>query len=533
VPTSDNAGRSAARTKEHGTTAGSRNAPRPAPATPTPRSRFERRVLVVLCVLGAARIWFGAMALPMFADTDEQAHFDLVHKFARGDWPSEKFVRRDPEVREIAVYYHCPEFVARATEYPDGRYPPPMRERPEPERRAFVDAVRRLLNSQPNHEAHSPPVYYAIAGLWLDIGQSFGQSSYREVYWTRCLNALIFAALVALAYVFCQPYFGRNVALAVAALTAFFPNTVFFTVNSDLLSPLLVLATLMLLLRWYEKETPGFWFTAGVGALAAASVLVKLTNAAVLVAMAVVILLRLIRDRQPGKIVAASWPLLLASVLPLLGWGLRNREYFGDWTGTSSKVLQLTWLPKPPSEWLNHPIFTLAGLSEFLRQLTTNFFDGDSVFHGGPARSPVADTFLLATVALLPVIGLIAAFRQGRQEPRARLVAGMSALLIATFVGVLVYLSMRFDFNQCDYPSRKFPFFTSGRLIAGALVPLLALYARGLEALLGRWPILFAAAVVATVSMMVLAQEPYLKLALASRYNWFHLPRAADARSVR
>jgi len=38
------------------------------------------------------------VTLPFFADTDEQAHFDLVHKFARGNWPEHLRTPRDPLV---------------------------------------------------------------------------------------------------------------------------------------------------------------------------------------------------------------------------------------------------------------------------------------------------------------------------------------------------------------------------------------------------------------------------------------------------
>jgi hypothetical protein len=99
----------------------------------------------------------------------------------------------------------------------------------------------------------------------------------------------------------------------------------------------------------------------------------------------------------------------------------------------------------------------------------------------------------------------------------------MACLAVVAFLGGLTFLSMRFDFHECAYPSQQFPFFTSGRLIAGGLVPFLALYAYGLRALVGRRPALVAAATAVAVAMMVMGQEPFLKGALASQYNWFHL----------
>jgi hypothetical protein len=54
-------------------------------------------------------------------------------------------------------------------------------------------------------------------------------------------------------------------------------------------------------------------------------------------------------------------------------------------------------------------------------------------------------------------------------------------------------------------------------------VPFLALYAYGLNALAGRRPALVATFTAVAVVMMVVGQEPFLKGALASQYNWFHL----------
>jgi 4-amino-4-deoxy-L-arabinose transferase-like glycosyltransferase len=346
----------------------------------------------------------------------------------------------------------------------------------------------------------------------------------RSVYWVRFLNVPIYAGLIAAAYAFCRPYFGREIAVAVSALTAFFPNVVFFTINSDILSPLLALMTLMLVVRWCTLEQPGPWLSAGAGLLAAAAILVKLTNAAVLSALGVAILLRLWRDRRPGKVLNESWPMLLCVILPVFLWGLRNLRITGDWTGTSEKIRQLTWTPKPFGELLKHPIFTPQGAFGYLPKLTVSFFDGDSNWHHASAHSAIADKLFIVSSGLVPLIGLAAAFFRGAREPRARLAAAMSALVVSAYLAVLIMLSLRFDFGICAYPSREEPYFTSGRLICGALVPFLALFACGLQTLVGRSRPLVAAAVAATVGVFVLAQEPFLKLAMVSKYNWFHLP---------
>jgi Predicted membrane protein (DUF2142) len=480
--------------------------------------------LLVLCALGAGRVFVGAAALPFFADTDEQFHFDLVHKFARGHWPAEYREYWDPETIEIAIFNHSPEFQAGPEDYDDGRIPPPLRDMPlGPKRNLHAAVLRYRLSQQPNHEAHSPPVYYALAGIWYDFGWMLGASGAGAVYWVRFLNVPVYAALVASAYLFCRSSLGRDAALSVAALTAFFPNNVFFTINSDVLSPLAAALALILLLRWCESGEPRMRLAVGAGGMTALAVLVKLTNAAVLVVLAFAILVRLARDRQLQRTLRATWPLVVSAAIPLLLWGIRNRLVLGDWTATATKVKELTWTPKPWNEFLDHPIFTRENASAYFTKLTANFFDGDANWHKHAARSALADGFFLMTAGLLPIIGLVGALWRGSREARARLAVVLSAVAVASYLAVLIVLSMRFDFGACDFPSRAFPFFTSGRLIAGALVPLMVLYACGIRELLGRRSLLVAAAVTATVAMMILAQEPFLTMASRSQYNWFHL----------
>jgi hypothetical protein len=518
VPTSDDVRRSRARTNQDVDRASEVS------SASAGHSRAELWGLILLCTLGAARIFYGAATLPFFADTDEQFHFDLVHKFARGHWPANPKEFWDPDVIEVAVFYHSPEFQAQPSEYAGGRIPPPVYEWPNgPAKSYHVAMTRGLLAQSPNHEAHSPPVYYAFAGLWYDIGRLIGMSGAFGIYWVRFLNVPVFAGLIVTAFALCRPRFGRDTALATAALTAFFPNNVLFTINSDVLSPLTAALTILLLLRWYESDAPFPRAAAGAGAMAAAAVLVKLTNAAVLVVVAFAILAKFIRQRDPVRTLRGLWPLVVCAGIPLVLWAARNRVALGDFTGTSTKVAELTWTPKPVAELLVHPIFTTEGLRSYLTKLTANFFDGDANWHKQAARSAAADNFFLATSAFLPLAGLVGALWRGRQQPQARFAAVLSAVAVVAFLGVLTYLSMRFDFGRCDFPSRQFPFFTSGRLIAGGLVPFLVLYVCGIQTVLGRRSPLVAVAVLATIAMMLCAQAPFLRLAADSQYNWFHL----------
>jgi hypothetical protein len=325
---------------------------------------------------------------------------------------------------------------------------------------------------------------------------------------------------VATSYGFSRAYFGRTTALAVAALTAFFPNTVYFTINNDVLSPLLGVLVLWLTLRWLENERPSAALSVALGVTAAAAVLVKLTNTAVLGLVGVALLVRM---RRTGRLVAAiraSWPLILSTALPLVLWGIRNRLVLGDWTGTAGKAASESWTRKPFLLWFDHPLFTFLGSARYLQTLCVSFFAGDVSWNPGPVHSLPAEAFFLIATAILPAVGFAATVR----ESRTRLAALLSGLLVVGYVAELALISLPWDFGKCPYPSPSFPFFAMGRYALGCLVPFLCLFVSGIGAAIGRRPALFAVAVVTTVAAMSLMQWTFLGMTVSSQYNWFHLP---------
>ena len=486
------------------------------------RQNRELWWLAALCLLSAGRIFFGAAALPFFADTDEYCHFDLTLKFARGYWPGRDAIALDPGTVDVWLPYGSIEFLRPDAPLPFLGQVPPFDPRTGPDT-ALLLAVRGSLLQRKNFEAHSPPVYYALAAGWYHFGRMLGFDGPHLVYWLRFLNVPLFAGLVTLSYVFCRPYFRPEIALTVASLVAFFPNTVFFTINSDVLSPLLVVAALIPLLRWSDREQSGAWLAMAAGAAAFAAVLVKLTNVAVLSAVAVALVLRFRRLRRAGRVLRESALLIVPIGLPLFLWALRNRLLLGDWTGTAPKIEHLRWTAKPFGELLDHPLFTLTGLVKFLQNLAISFYYGDLNWLGQAIRSTPASYFLLVTSAVLPPLGTVAYLRRNPPEPRGRIAAAVSALVVVAYVGVLAFLSLRFDFGTGVYPSRDFPFLASGRLAAGALVPLLTLYACGLDVLCFRKTPGIAVAAALTLAVMVFTQMLYLEQAVKSPFNWFHL----------
>jgi hypothetical protein len=85
---------------------------------------------------------------------------------------------------------------------------------------------------------------------------------------------------------------------------------------------------------------------------------------------------------------------------------------------------------------------------------------------------------------------------------------------------------MLYDFGNCFYPSRELPFFVSGRLISGALLPFLLLYLDGLERIFSRFsnrmiPLVVVLLIAIIITYSEVSITPQV---LSSQFNWFHMP---------
>jgi hypothetical protein len=106
--------------------------------------------------------------------------------------------------------------------------------------------------------------------------------------------------------------------------------------------------------------------------------------------------------------------------------------------------------------------------------------------------------------------------------PFQRQAIGSAILFFLVGVGCLALLSIQFDFGNCINPSRAHPYFTSGRLLTGALIPFAVVYVYGISLLCGR--ISTGLPVVALVVMFMTVSEIWVnRLVFVSEHNWFHL----------
>jgi Predicted membrane protein (DUF2142) len=485
--------------------------------------------LTLLCLLGAARVGLFAAALPPFHPVDEAFHYDLVVKYARGHVP-----RRitdeplDPATREAIVLWgtgisspradsillhRSPEYLSPRS--PDG-VPPPVWTAPAAVRAAAVLWGAREWDRL-NYEAVEPPLYYVAAGAWHRLGAALGLTGGRLFYWTRFLNALLGAALVAVAAAAARLATpgAPGLAFGLALFAALVPRGTFYGVSDDALTPLAGGLAFYALLRLARAPAPSMALAIGAGLTVAVALLTKATALPMLVVLAIALIAR--RPWAGRAEAVGALAALASAAIPVLAW---QALYWvaGAPSASMQKAAALGWTPKALTELWPHPIFGPAFVTAFLRETVATFWRGELVWHQAQIGWPSLDSVYVGST-LVCVAAAVAT------RPRWAHVGiwGAAAAVFCT-IALLAFLSVRFDFGaRTQYPSPAAPYFTAGRLLFGVLVPIGVLYVAGLARIL-RTERRAVAALAVLLLVLAGAEVATTREIFGSAYNWFHLP---------
>ncbi|HEX7569835.1 MAG TPA: hypothetical protein VF492_04965 [Verrucomicrobiae bacterium] len=167
----------------------------------------------------------------------------------------------------------------------------------------------------------------------------------------------------------------------------------------------------------------------------------------------------------------------------------------------------------------------MSGLWFFLQGNLASFWQGELLWHRQPLASPATDLiYTLLTLALpasaLPV--LIRRSMSATTTPRAAL--GFAFAGLAALFAFFALLSVKYDFQDCFYPSRAQPFFISGRRLLGALIPVMIRLATGLNFALKPFAARTKLAALAALVLLMLGSEIATDWNIfPNEYNWFHL----------
>jgi hypothetical protein len=501
------------------------------PTAAEPATRYPERIAVfLLCLLGVAHGFFFSAAFPFFSVVDEQMHFDLAVRYSQGDIPC-SLTPPSAEALPFIAIYGTPEFLWPPGTQPGGRIPPP------PWQQSMASVRQQLLAKEAtyrehfkNHEAASPPLYYGWAGAWWLLGRQLGLDGGQLLYWLRFGNLPLLAALIWLGWRGAREVFPENIfiRLGVPALIAFLPQTAFYAINNDILTPLTFGAVFVLVLKFAAAEPPSPRLAAATGLALAAAYLTKTSNLPLLAAAGLFLAFTALRWGFTGNLRAVFFPLLLlfcVAALPMAAWMAWCSHNFGDWLGAGPKLQFLGWTPKPPAQWLPHPLFTGAGCWYFIQRNLASLWQGEMLWQRAPlALSGVDSAYVVLTLGAL-ALALAAWLRRPTPftTPQFRAVGLAFLCLLASFA-FFALLSVKYDFHDCFYPSRAQPYFVSGRLLLGLLVPFLMLFVCGLDRLMNRFHSITKFAVLFALLAFMLASEISIDSPVFDcAYNWFHL----------
>jgi len=144
-------------------------------------------------------------------------------------------------------------------------------------------------------------------------------------------------------------------------------------------------------------------------------------------------------------------------------------------------------------------------------------------------RQPLANPAVDSAYVVLTLGALALTLAAWLQRPlpftspqRAAVV--LAFLCVLAPFAFLALLSIQFDFQDCFYPSRGSPYFVSGRLMLGMLIPFLLLFAYGLDRMMKYFEgITKFFVLVALLAFMLISEITVNGVVFPDEYNWFHL----------
>jgi hypothetical protein len=449
--------------------------------------RRQTWLVAAMCGLAVMRILVFAAAFPLFNSVDEQDHYEMVHKFAQGYVQGKELPLSDPEMARVFTLYGSPEYLKSLKLLQSVHMDVPIAARPPQMKEIQYRKIFSYWTKAPVMEAQSPPVYYMVASVWYKVGAVFGMTDWLLAYWVRFFNAILYAVFVWISYLFVKQIYPERIFLTVGvpALLTVFPQDVFYGVNRDILSPLLAALVLLLLFRAMQPAADWYYNLIAGGFLTGLAFLTDVSNFVLFGVLAIVLCVEIVRTVKAGG-TQQRWMIIAgaagAAVIPPLLWMARNRLVMGDLTGSKAKTDYLGWTLKPWHEIWQHPIFTARGANYFLQHLIPMYWRGEYAWGGNPLRWSGADRFYVVSSYLLLAAFAAYLLRREKGEDRlARLGNFVSLYLVLASVLFLAGISLPFDFHQCYYPSRALPYFLSGRIISGTILPFVLIYLMGFE----------------------------------------------------
>lgn len=484
----------------------------------------RRLILIAALILGAVKVFAFNLAMPPFNNSDEHQHADLVDRYSRGIWPHEPRPLMDPVFLRRMIPYESPEYLYSRASMPGLDVNRPLHQMPGALRDRVLAIRFDRWSKAVNHETHSPPVYYALAGLWTAaLRPIWPFSDARSLYIPRLLNVplyvLFLLALHRLARL-TAPH-RPDWATAAVVLAVMMPVQVFYGINSDVLLPPLFAWAMVALLIFHRAASCSAVLAAIAGLLTAAAFLTKYTAVPIAILLGLVLLSKLRSQRRSwsGILIAAA-----CAAIPVLLVFARNQHFLGDWTGAAYKMEALGWKARSLQGWLSiheHPIWQPWGHWYFLRQFMSCLWIGELHWGGQPLTfNWLTGLLILAPLPLWLLAALPADAAHRLKDAWMLWIALLCSLL------TLVWLSLAIDYTHSLQPVPSMPFLPNARMVSGCLAAAMILLVNGLGRLLttiksGVSPM---RVLLAVGPVMIGAELALMYPVILSQWNFFHVP---------
>jgi hypothetical protein len=195
-------------------------------------------------------------------------------------------------------------------------------------------------------------------------------------------------------------------------------------------------------------------------------------------------------------------------------------------TGLAVNMRFFGWTIKPFGQRWEHPIFTPEGFWTYLSGQFGTFWQGEFWWHHQRLALPGSDaiyTLLSLAFFILVLPGLFA--RTSNLTSLQRVAIGLGLAFFITGLGFFAFMSTVYDFHGCPSPSRQYPYFASGRMLLGALIPFALIVIFALDRILARFGLkakflTFAALILVMLMSEIATDWPVF----SNEFNWFHLP---------
>jgi hypothetical protein len=415
----------------------------------------EHILVVGLMLVAAVRVAIYATLLPALTRPDELQHYDRILSAAKGEVPA--------GVKPLSAEAVGAFVWALKDDSHKAAQRSPQRERPAPSKSKEATKFAPELN----HEYCEPPLYYAVAGCWHQLGSAVVWRPSQLPYWDRFLNVLLVPSLVGLGYLVAVRVLPSEGRLIVPTFLALLPQSDLYGVNNDALMPivfgLFVLAYASLCAK---PQSAALSFACGL--TLAACAWTKTTSLPLLI-VGVLAFARMLLfgGAVPKRGAAFACGLVLAG--PLYLW---NLHVFGHLTGAFTKMQMQGYTVKPFARWFQHPIFTPTGIVKFWTELTNAYWLGEMPLNHWRGQVLLHAPYLLVWLCPLLTLVVLAGISRARLGV-GRPVLGLCWASFVVSVAFLAASSAPIDYGIRPTPTAwwSFPGFVGGRLMIGTLIP--------------------------------------------------------------